>query len=93
MKIIAESPHDLQKKIVIPGNECITLFLTSSFVAWSYNSTKLSTAVAKNGLFCPRIVTREQLICDVTRTWGTGIVTSYSSIDVARANCHRGDLH
>ena len=38
------------------------------------------TIVAKDGLFSLSIVTSLQLICDVTRTKGTGIVTSYSSI-------------
>ena len=49
--------------------------------------------VAKDGLFWLNIVTSPQLICDVTRTWGTGIVTSYSSIVLARANWHKGELH
>ena len=49
--------------------------------------------VGKDGLFWPSIVTSPQLICDVTRTWGTGIVTSYSSIVLARANLRKGDLH
>ena len=41
--------------------------------------------VARDGLFLINIVTSSQLICDVTRTRGTGIVTSYSSIVLARA--------
>ena len=49
--------------------------------------------VAKDGLFWLGIVTSPQLICDVTRTWGAGIVTSYSSIVLARANWGKGDLH
>ena len=32
---------------------------------------------AKDGLFWIKIVTSSQLISDVMRTWGTGIVTSY----------------
>ena len=36
--------------------------------------------VAKDGLLWLNIVTSSQLICDVTRTRGTGIVTSYWSI-------------
>ena len=36
--------------------------------------------VAKDGLFWLSIVTSPQLICDVTRTLGTSIVTSYSSV-------------
>ena len=80
------------KKIVIRGDECIIIFLTCYFMPWMHNFTKnqLSIAdfdiVAKDGLFWHRIVTSTQLICDVKRTWGTGIVTSNSSIVLARAN-------
>ena len=49
--------------------------------------------VTKDGLFWLSIVTSPQLICDVTRTWGTGIVRSYSSIVLAGANWHKGDLY
>ena len=49
--------------------------------------------VHNDGLFWLNIVTSSQLICDVTRTGGTGIVTSYSSIVIARANWRKGDLH
>ena len=49
--------------------------------------------VAEDGLFWISIVTSPQLICDVTRTWGAGIVTSYLSIVLARANWREGDLH
>ena len=48
--------------------------------------------VAKDGIFLLNIVTSSQLICDVTRTRGTAIVTSYSSIVLARANWRKGDL-
>ena len=49
--------------------------------------------VAKDGLFWFSIVTSLQLICDVTWTRVTGIVTSYTSIVLARANLRKGDLH
>ena len=49
--------------------------------------------VAEDGLFWISIVTSPQLICDVTRTWGAGIVISYLSIVLARANWREGDLH
>ena len=49
--------------------------------------------VAKDGLFWFSIVTSLQLICNVPRTRVTGIVTSYSSIVLARANWRKGDLH
>ena len=39
------------------------------------------------------IVTSSQLICDVMRTRHIGIVTSYSSFVLARANWDKGDLH
>ena len=52
-----------------------------------------ATIVAKDGLFWLSIVTSPQLICDVTRTPDTGIVISYSSIVMARANWGKGDLH
>ena len=49
--------------------------------------------VAKDGRFWLGIMTSPQLICDVTRTRDTSIVTLYLSIVLARANCHKGDLH
>ena len=49
--------------------------------------------VAKDCLFWLNIVTSSPLICDLTRTRGTSIVTSYSSIVLARANWRNGDLH
>ena len=49
--------------------------------------------VARDGLFWLDIVMSSQLICDVTRTLGTDIVTSYLSIVLARANWRKGDLH
>ena len=49
--------------------------------------------VARDGVFWLNIVTSSQLICDVTQTRGTGIVTSLPSIVLARANWRKGDLH
>ena len=49
--------------------------------------------VAKDSLFWCSIVTSPQLICDVTRKLDTSIVTSYSSIVLARANWRKGDIH
>ena len=49
--------------------------------------------VGEDGLFWLSIVTSPQLICDVTRTWGAGIVTSYSSSVLARTNWQKGNLH
>ena len=47
----------------------------------------------KDGLFWINIVTSSPLVCGVMHTRGTGIVTSYSSIILARANWRKGDLH
>ena len=49
--------------------------------------------VAKDGLFRPSIEPSSQLIYDVTWTWGTSIVTSFSSIVLVRVNRPKGDLH
>ena len=49
--------------------------------------------VTKGGVFWFSIVMSPQLICDVTWTQGTSIVTPYSSIVLARANWRKGDLH
>ena len=51
------------------------------------------TIDAKDSPFRINIVTSSQLICDVMRTRGTDILTSYSSIVLARAKCRKGDLH
>ena len=48
--------------------------------------------VAKDSLFLFSIMTSPQLICDVTRMLDIGIVMSYSSIVLARANGRKGDL-
>ena len=87
------------KKIVIHGNECIILFLTCYFMWWTHKSAKnyhralISPLLPRAAFFWPSIVTSSQLICDVTRTQNTGIVTSYSSIVIARTNWRKGDLH
>ena len=52
-----------------------------------------SAIVAKDGLFWPNIMMSPQLICDVTRTWGTGIVMLDSSIVLARTNWRKCDVH
>ena len=85
-------------KIVIHGNECTIFFLHAIlFPEHAILLKHLPTAdfaiVAKDVLFWHSIVTSLQLICDATRTWLSGIVTSYSSIVLARANLRKGDLH
>ena len=39
------------------------------------------------------IVASPQMVCDVTQTWSTGIVTPYSSIILAGASLRKGGLH
>ena len=51
------------------------------------------TIVTEDGLFWPSIVTSPQLIRDVIRMWGAGIVTSYLLIVFARSNWHKGNIH
>ena len=68
-------------------------FLHAIFVPARTIPLNCFAIVAKDGLFSFSIVTSLQLICDVTRTRVTGIVTSYSSIVLARPNWRKGDLH
>ena len=70
-----------------------TLYILNTSVRYKQSSIIYFAIVAGDGLFWRNIVTSSQLICDVTRTRGTGIVTSYSSIVLARANWRKGDLH
>ena len=98
VKIIDKSHHEWPK-IVIHGNECFILFLTRYFMSANTQFCLKPSSIAhfanvtKDGLFWLRIVTSPQLICDVTRTRYTSIVTSYLSIVLARANWRKGDLH
>ena len=60
---------------------------------YKQSSTAHFAIDANDGLFLINIVTSSQLICDVRRTRDTGIMTSYWSIVLARANWREGDLH
>ena len=67
-------------------------------MSWTHNSAN-KTIIARS-LISPlfsdvldSIVTPSWLICDVTRTRGISIVTSYSSIVFSRANWHKSVLH
>ena len=64
-----------------------TLFYVLN-IPFCYKQTSFAhfPIVAKDGLFWLNIVTSSELICDVTRTRGTGIVTSCSVIVLASAN-------
>ena len=87
------------KKIIIHANLYIILFLTHYVMSWTHKSTKKKSAIAhftivtKYGLLWLSIVMSPQLICDITRTRGTGIVTSYSSVILACTNWCKLDLH
>ena len=70
-----------------------TLFVMNPQIRSKLSSSAHFAIIAKGGLFRLSIVTSPQLICDVTRTRDTGIVTSYLSIAIARANWRKGDLH
>ena len=71
-----------------------TLFYILNTTFRNQNSPIAHFAIdAKDGLFWINIVTSSQLICDVMRTRGTGIMTSYSSIVLARTNWRKDDLH
>ena len=97
-EVTSENKNHLtsDQNIVIHGNECIILFLTRYFMSWAHSKQSPIVhfvIVAKEGLFCLSIVTSPQLIYDITRTRDTSIVTSYSSIVLARANWRKADLH
>ena len=93
------NPFRNDSKIVIQGKKMN--YVTSNTPFYVLNTqlrkNQLSIAdfaiVTRDGIFWLSIVTSLQLICDVTRTWGTGIVASYSSIVLARANWGKGDPH
>ena len=108
VKIIGKSPHEWQKKSLFTVTNVLFYFLHAILylkhtiplfhilnTPFRYKQSSIVhfAIVARDGLFWLNIVTSSQLICDVTRTRGTGIVTSYSLIVLARANWHKGDLH
>ena len=76
---------------IIHGNKCIILFVTRYIMDWTHNSAEniyrspMSPLSPRTFFFWLNIVTSPQVICDATRMRGTGIVTSYSSIVLARA--------
>ena len=70
-----------------------TLFYVLNTISLKQLSIADFAIFAEDSLFWLSIVTSPQLIFDVKRTWGAGIVTSYFSIVLARANWHKGDPH
>ena len=89
-KIISESPHRCIMKDGIHGNP-YTIFSYTLFMAW------FSTQSCKSNhqrIVCSDLALsrRHSSICDVKRMRGTDIMPC-SSIVLARANWHKGDLH
>ena len=82
--------------IVIHSKKYIILFLTRYLMSWTHNFTEkyrsLISLLSWRRVWLS-IVTSPHLICDVTRTRGTGIVTSYASIVLPRATWRQGNLH
>ena len=97
MKIIADSPHEWQKSLFTVTNvyfiSYTLYYVINTQILWELSSSAHFAIAAKGDLSWSSIVTSPQLICDVMRTRNTGIVTSYFSIVIARANWHKGDLH
>ena len=76
------------------------LFYFLHVIACPQNTFFLKTIIDRSFHICRQgrsfwlgIETSPQLICDVKRTRNTSIVTSYSSIVLARANWRKGDLN
>ena len=88
------------KKIGIHGNPYITLSL-HAILCPDQAHRPLITIIARSfRSFSSRVVfsdlalgSHHSSICDVTRARGIGIVASYSSIGLARANWHKVDFH
>ena len=86
-------------KALIFGNEYDISFLTPYLMSWTHNCARKQLSIADFAIFAKdgrcriSILTLPQFTCDVTRTYGTGIVTSYSLIDVARAIWRKGGFH
>ena len=98
VKTIFESPHEWQKPVSMVAH---TLFYFLHALLFPKHKNPLKTIidrahfaiVAKDVLFWLSIVTSPQVTCEVTRRRGIGIVTSYSSIILARINWRKVDLH
>ena len=71
------------------------LFYFLHAILYLEHTVPLQTIIGRSFRHCSwlDIVTSSQLICDVTGMRGTGIVTSYSSIVLARPNWHKIYLH
>ena len=97
MKIIGKSHHAWPKGRY--SRQRRYYHLHGFFMSWTHKfrlqqSSIVHFAIVTNdGVFWLSIVTSPQLICDVTWTPGTSIVTSYSSIVLARADWRKRDLY
>ena len=68
-------------------------YVSNTQICYKLSSIAHFGIVAKDDLFWLSTVMSPQLICDITGIQDTGIVTSYWSIVIARANWWKGDLH
>ena len=86
-------------KTVIHTNTFINLFLTGYIMPWMHKSIKnnqwslISPLSQGRSFFWLSIVTSSQLVCNITRTQGTVIVTSNLSIVLARTDWRNSELH
>ena len=89
--IIGKSPHEWPKYRLFAVTNVLFYFLyviscPEHIAPLKNNRRSFISPLSPRKPFCLSIVTSPQLICDVTRTRDTSIVTSYSSIALARAN-------
>ena len=86
VKIIAKSPHEW-RKIVINGNECIIVFLTSYFMWWTHKSAKNYHRALISPLLPRRPFLTER--CDViTIDLWRHVNAKYWYCDVLFVDCH-----
>ena len=97
VKIIGKSRHEWPKSLLAVTNALFyflhAIWCSEHTIPLKSSSIAHFAIVVKDDLFWLSIVTSSQLICDVTGTRGSGIVTSYSSIVLVRTNWRKGDLH
>ena len=91
MNIIGKSHHGCPKNHYSRWKTMY--YFISDTLCYVLNTIIDFADVTEDNLFKLSIVTSPLSICDVTRTWGTGVETPHSSIVLARANGGKGDLH
>ena len=97
VKIIGKSHHEWPKNRYSWQRMYYFISYTLFYVPGIHNSAEnhhpsLISQLSPRTAFSD-FVTPPELICDVTLTPDTSIVTSYSSIILAHANWRKGDLH